>query len=66
VAECNAVEQWVRSGGSLLLITDHHPWSAANERLAQRLGVEIQCFDGCGKGDIIDTQRTGSRRAGLI
>ncbi len=40
-AECDAVYTWVRAGGSLLLIADHHPWGPSNERLATRLGVEV-------------------------
>ena len=40
-AECDAVRDWVQAGGSLLLIADHHPWGASNERLATRLGVEM-------------------------
>jgi S1-C subfamily serine protease len=40
-AECDAVHDWIRSGGSLLLIADHHPWGAANEQLATRLGVDM-------------------------
>ncbi len=40
-AECDAVHAWVRAGGSLLLIADHHPWGPSNERLATRLGVEL-------------------------
>ncbi len=40
-AECDAVHDWVESGGSLLLIADHYPWGASNEILAKRLGVEM-------------------------
>lgn len=40
-AEGAAIEQWVRSGGSLLLITDHWPFGAASERLALRFGVNM-------------------------
>jgi hypothetical protein len=36
-----AVDRWVRSGGSLLLITDHFPFGAAAESLGLRLGVNI-------------------------
>src|SRR5204863_372769 len=39
--ECDAVRDWVREGGSLLLIADHAPFGAAAEKLAQRLGVEM-------------------------
>src|SRR5262245_6830217 len=40
-AECDVVRDWVREGGNLLLIADHSPMGAANEKLAQRLGVEM-------------------------
>ncbi len=40
-AECDAVRDWVQSGGSLLLITDHAPTGAAAENFAKRFGVEM-------------------------
>ena len=40
-AECDAVRDWVRGGGSLLLITDHAPTGAAAASLAQRFGVSM-------------------------
>ncbi len=40
-AECDAVRDWVRAGGSLLLIADHAPMGAANQVLAQRFGVDM-------------------------
>lgn len=39
--ECDAVRDWVRGGGSLLLITDHAPTGAANQTLAERFGVDM-------------------------
>ncbi|MEK6303444.1 MAG: DUF4350 domain-containing protein [Acidobacteriota bacterium] len=39
--ECDAVRDWVRRGGRLLLIADHAPMGAANEKLGQRFGVEM-------------------------
>ena len=39
--ECDAVRDWVRGGGSLLLITDHAPMGSANEILARRFGVDM-------------------------
>jgi hypothetical protein len=39
--ECDAVREWVRGGGSLLLIADHAPFGAAAQKLAQRFGVEM-------------------------
>ena len=37
--ECDAVRDWVRAGGRLLLIADHSPMGAANEKLGLRFGV---------------------------
>jgi hypothetical protein len=37
--ECDAVRDWVRGGGNLLLIADHAPMGAANEKLGLRFGV---------------------------
>lgn len=39
--EITAVRDWVNQGGSLLLIVDHLPLPAANEKLAQAFGVEF-------------------------
>jgi len=39
--ECEAVNKWVRGGGSLLLIADHAPFGGAAEILAKRFGVEM-------------------------
>lgn len=39
--ECDAVRDWVRAGGSLLLIADHAPFGAAAENLAKRFGVDM-------------------------
>jgi hypothetical protein len=39
--ECDAVRDWVKDGGSLLLIADHTPMGAANQILAQRFGVDM-------------------------
>jgi hypothetical protein len=40
-AECDAVRDWVRGGGSLLLIADHSPFGATAATLAARFGVEM-------------------------
>ncbi len=40
-SECDAVHDWIQTGGSLLLIADHHPFGASNEILAKKLGVEM-------------------------
>ncbi len=40
-AESDAVRDWVRGGGSLLLIADHAPMGSANQILGQRFGVNM-------------------------
>ena len=40
-AECDAVRDWIKDGGSLLFISDHAPMGAAAECLAKRLGVSM-------------------------
>jgi len=39
--ECDVVRDWVRAGGNLLLIADHAPMGAANEKMGQRIGVDM-------------------------
>jgi hypothetical protein len=39
--ECDAVREWVREGGALLLIADHQPAGGAAATLASRFGVEM-------------------------
>lgn len=39
--ECDAVREWVRGGGALLLIADHFPVGGATGALAARFGVEM-------------------------
>jgi hypothetical protein len=39
--ECDAVREWVRGGGRLLLIADHAPMGAANEKMGLRFGVDM-------------------------
>lgn len=46
--ECDVVRDWVRDGGSLLLIADHAPFGSAAENLAKRFGVDM------GKGYVFD------------
>jgi hypothetical protein len=66
--ECEVVREWVRSGGSLLLIADHAPFGSAAENLASRFGVAM------GKGWAFDradtegitTQLTFSRANGSL
>jgi len=39
--ECRAVQDWVKGGGSLLLIADHAPFGGAAASLAKRFDVEM-------------------------
>lgn len=39
--ECDVVRDWVRGGGSLLLIADHAPFGGAAENLAKRFDVDM-------------------------
>jgi hypothetical protein len=39
--ECDAVRDWVSSGGALLLITNHSPFGAATKELSKRFGVDV-------------------------
>jgi hypothetical protein len=39
--ECDAVADWVRNGGALLLVTDHEPTGAAAQNLARRFSVTM-------------------------
>ena len=39
--ECQAVQDWVKGGGSLLLIADHAPFGGAASSLASRFGVDM-------------------------
>ena len=50
-AECDAVRDWVRAGGSLLLVADPSPYASAMDSLTRRFGVET------GKGYTLDTRR---------
>lgn len=44
-AEIDAIHQWVKSGGRLLLIADHMPFAGAAQELARRFGFEfLNCF----------------------
>jgi len=66
-AECDVVRDWVQTGGSLLLISDHAPFGTSAANLAERFAVRM------GKGwvfepttDSITTQLTFSRENGLL
>lgn len=39
--EIDAVQKWVRDGGSLLLIADHLPFAGAMQKLAAAFGIKI-------------------------
>jgi hypothetical protein len=39
--ECQAVQEWVKSGGALLLIADHAPFGGAAAALGNRFGVDM-------------------------
>jgi hypothetical protein len=67
--ECEAVRDWVRDGGSLLLIADHTPFGSAAELLAGRFGVTMGkgwVFDDGPKPGEIMTQLVFSRQNGLL
>ena len=40
-AECDAVRDWVRDGGSLLLVTDHAPSGDASEMMGRAFDVQM-------------------------
>jgi hypothetical protein len=40
-SEIETVDEWVRNGGGLLLVTDHYPTGVAARRLAERFGVKL-------------------------
>jgi hypothetical protein len=40
-SEIDAIQQWVASGGALLLVTDHYPTGVAARSLAARFGVRL-------------------------
>jgi hypothetical protein len=66
--ECDVVRDWVRDGGSLLLIADHAPFGHAAESLARRFGIAMGkgwAFDLTGTGGIT-TQLDFSRENGLL
>jgi hypothetical protein len=39
--ECQAVQDWVKSGGALLLIADHAPFGGAAASLGNRFGIDM-------------------------
>jgi hypothetical protein len=51
-AECDAVRDWVQSGGALLLVVDHYPTGHAAEALAKRFAINLS------KGRTVDRANT--------
>ena len=39
--EIDVIEEWVKGGGALLLVTDHYPTGVAAQRFAERFGVKL-------------------------
>ena len=67
--ESDAVRDWVRDGGSLLLIADHTPFGSAVEDLSLRFGVTMGkgwVWDYRESGDDITTQLVSSRENSLL
>ncbi|HCV42429.1 MAG TPA: hypothetical protein DGH68_03025 [Bacteroidetes bacterium] len=63
-SEIAAVREWVKDGGSLLLIADHMPFAGAAEELAVQFGV-LMCngfamIDGGDDGRIAYSRQSGS------
>jgi hypothetical protein len=68
-SEIAAVEQWVREGGSLLLIADHMPLAGHAEALAAAFGIRFQngfAFDAVRNGRITFRRADGSLTATAI
>jgi len=68
-SEIAAVEQWVRNGGSLLLIADHMPLAGHAEALAAAFGIRFQngfAFDSARNGRITFRRADGSLAATAI
>jgi hypothetical protein len=58
--ECDAVSEWVRNGGALLLIADHAPFGAAAQILAKRFDVEMS------KGFVFDPDHSAPNNPTLL
>lgn len=56
--ECDAVEEWVRNGGNMLLIADHYPIGSATRVLSERFGVGMR--DGFTNDSLHSESRTSS------
>jgi len=71
--EVKAVENWVRNGGSLLLILDHAPYGKSGGAMAEAFGIEnrnVGTFDRLSRDPEIDTTKATTilftRSKGLI
>ncbi len=63
--EVDAVREWVRQGGALMLIVDHQPVPATCAKLARAFGVEFHvgyALDPEGRGDFIFKRSDNSLR----
>ena len=58
--ECDAVRDWVREGGSLLLIADHTPMGDAAFAMAHQFGVEM------GRGYVLDPRNNQEHSSTLV
>lgn len=70
-AECDAVVDWVREGGALLLIADHAPFGTGAAPLARRFGADMgkgytedpaHHADGWGSSTLVFSRDTGLLR----
>jgi hypothetical protein len=62
--EIDAIDDWIRDGGALMLVADHEPWPAAVAKLASKFRVEFAnayAYEGA-EGSITYTKKEGSLR----
>ena len=59
-AECDALRDWVKGGGSLLLIADHAPFGSAAAILGERFGIHM------GKGFVVDRNHSEAQPGFLV
>jgi hypothetical protein len=68
--ECEAVREWVKSGGALLLVAGPAPFGKSAENLAKQFGVEIVNSDDKGRSTVPDGAGPGtnvySRESGFL
>lgn len=58
--ECQAVQDWVKGGGALLLIADHAPFGGAAASLSNRFGVDMS------KGFTYDPENSAPNSPSLL